>query len=379
MVSESWPATSNVRDAEYPRIHADGRVTFRLVAPTARDVRVLPGEGTNNGLGAKPYDMIRDEQGVWTVTTPPVVPGFHYYSLLVDGVAVNDPSSQTFFGYDKPTSGIEVPQPGVDFYEPHDVPHGEVRTRWYHSRVTGAWRRLLVYTPADYDADPGARYPVLYLQHGGGEDETGWTRQGRADLILDSLIAAGQAGPMLMVMDCGYATRAGEPPLVIRPEALTREEFMQRIRQRSMVFGDVILHDVIPLIDATYRTIADRDHRAIAGLSMGSMQALLVGLGHLDTFSSIGSFSGGMPGDLDPETAYDGVFRDATAFNRQVHLLWIGAGTAEERAWQGGKAAHAVLDRAGIRHVWREFPGMAHEWQTWRKSLYDFAPRLFRT
>ncbi len=165
-----------------------------------------------DGLGPGPFEMVRDEEGVWTVTTPPVVPGFHYYWLVVDGVAVNDPSSQTYVGYGKPTSGVEVPEPGADFYDAQDVPHGEVRSHWYFSRVTGKWRQASVYTPPGYDERIEARYPVLYLQHGAGEDETGWVRQGRANFILDNLIAAGKALPMVVVMDCGYTVPIKLPP-----------------------------------------------------------------------------------------------------------------------------------------------------------------------
>ena len=204
------PATSNVPRAQYPRVHADCRVTFRLKAVDAKQIQVQPG-GADNGLGKGPFNMERDGDGNWTFTTPPVVPGFHYYWLHVDGVAVNDPGSETYFGYGKPTSAVEVPEAGVEFFEAKDVPHGEVRTLWYHSRITGALRRAFVYTPPGYDADPRRRYPVLYLQHGAGEDERGWTTQGRANFILDNLIAAETATPMIVVMDNGYATKPAPP------------------------------------------------------------------------------------------------------------------------------------------------------------------------
>ena len=163
--------------------------------------------------------MKTGEDGVWTVTSPPVVPGFHYYALIVDGVRVNDPGSDTFFGTGRPTSGIEIPEKGVDFYHAKDVPHGEVRSRWYTSKVTGQTRHVMVYTPPGYDADREKRYPVLYLQHGGGEDETGWGRQGRVNFILDNLIAAGKAKPMIVVMEKGYATRAGAAAATDRARA----------------------------------------------------------------------------------------------------------------------------------------------------------------
>src|SRR5579862_3067187 len=172
---DSRPASTNIMGAEYPRIHSDLRVTFRVNAPMAQKVLVQPG-GADNGLGAGPYEMVRDDKGVWTVTTPPAVPGFHYYWLMVDGFAANDPSSETFYGYGRESSGIEVPEKGVDFYDAKDVPHGEIHVKWYHSKVTGLWRRAYVYTPPGYDGER-TRYPVLYLNHGSGENETTWPRQ----------------------------------------------------------------------------------------------------------------------------------------------------------------------------------------------------------
>lgn len=313
--------------------------------------------------------MERGEGGIWTVTTPPVVPGFHYYWLLVDGVAVNDPASETYFGYGKQTSGVEVPEQGVDFYDAKDVPHGEVRARWYRSQVTGQFRRAYVYTPPDYDAQPRKRYPVLYLQHGAGEDERGWSTQGRRNFILDDLIAAGKANPMLVVMDRGYATRTGAAPAPAQSG---------RPAGPGSAFEDAVLKDLIPVIDATYRTLPAREHRAMAGLSMGSMQALQIALTHLDKFSHVGSFSGPRFGTFDAKTAYGGAFRDPEAFNQKVHLLWLGAGTAEPGIHKAAKEFHEALDQAGIKNVFVESPGTAHEWQTWRRALYDFAPRLFR-
>jgi enterochelin esterase family protein len=354
---DSQPASSNVRGARYPRVHSDRRVTFQVKAPEARKVQVRPG-GDDNGLGKGPIDMVRGEGGVWTVTTPPAVPGFHYYWFLLDGVAVNDPSSETYFGWGRQTSGIEVPQKGVDFYEVKPVPHGEVRAVWYHSRITNAWRRAYVYTPPDYDTATGTRYPVLYLQHGAGEDERGWTTQGRLPFILDNLLAAGKARPMLVVMDNGYATRAGPPSPV-------------------NAFGDVLLNELIPFIDSRYRTLADREHRALAGLSMGGGQALQVGLTNLDKFAYVGAFSSPLR-NLDLKTAYGGVFSDAPGFNKKVRLLWLGAGTAEERFHSAVKTFHEALSGAGVKSVFVASPGTSHEWQTWRNALHDFAPRLFR-
>src|ERR1700723_4502692 len=210
----SPPAASNGPGAAPPAIHADRSITFTLKAPEARTVQVAGGDG----LGKGPFAMTKDAEGVWSVTTPPAVPGFHYYWFVLDGVPVNDPSSETYFGYNKETSGVEVPEEGANYYAIADVPHGEVRAKWYLSKVTGEWRRAFVYTPPGYDKNPQTRYPLLILQHGAGEDETGWTRQGDAQFILDNLIAAGKAVPMIVVMDRGYATRPGMPAVTFGPD-----------------------------------------------------------------------------------------------------------------------------------------------------------------
>jgi enterochelin esterase-like enzyme len=362
---ESKPASTNVGGSAYPRIHPDLRVTFQLKALDARKVQVVGDFGLGKG---GPWEMQRGEGGVWTVTTPPVVPGFHYYTLSVDGVQVNDPASDTFFGYGRPTSGIEIPEQGVDFYHPRDVPHGEVRSRWYKSSVTGQTRRVLVYAPPGYDTDLAKRYPVLYLQHGAGEDETGWSRQGRMNFILDNLIAAGKATPMIVVMEKGYATRVGE-----------RAEPGGRSRGDGGAFEDLVLKDLIPLINSTYRTKPDRDHRAIAGLSMGAGQALRIGLAHLDTFSAIGAFSGA--GKVDPKTAFGGVFADPAAFDQKVSLLYLHSGTVSHDAGIHERAhgLYKSLQHAGIKNVvFRDAKGLAHEWQTWRYAFHVFAPRLFQ-
>lgn len=361
------PASSNVRGAEYPRVHADLRVTFRVEAPTAQTIQVQPG-GDANGLGSGPFEMVHDGDGVWWVTTPPVAPGLHYYWLLVDGVPANDPSSETYFGYGRPTSAIEVPEPGVDYYDIQDVPHGEVRARWYYARTTCDWRRVMVYTPPDYDSAPVTRYPALYLQHGAGEDERGWTAQGRANFILDNLIATGEAAPMIVVMESGYAG----------PSVVGRPPDPALLAQVSDSFAALVVKDLVPMVDATYRTIADREQRAIAGLSMGGRQAIHVGLTHLDTFAWIGAFSGALFDLNELQAAYGRCFEDAEAFNRKTRLLWLSAGTREERFIQALGRLDEVLDQMGIRHELFTSPGTSHEWQTWRRSLRAFAPRLFR-
>ncbi len=376
---DSIPASSNIRGAPYPRVHPDLRVTFRIKAPDAQKVEF-------KFVGSTSYPAQKDNDGFWTATTEPKVPGFHYYVLVIDGVQVNDPASETFYGTGKETSGIEVPEKGVDFYLPKDVPHGEVRERWYHSRTTDDWRRVFVYTPPGYDANRDVRYPVLYLQHGGGEDERGWPNQGHVSFILDNLLAEGKAKPMLVVMEQGYARRAGEPvaplgpPRTSGPGQNPRPDFS---RQFS-AFEDVMVNDLIPMIDATYRTIADRDHRAMAGLSMGGMQTFQITLKHLNLFSYIGGFSGAGGGfggaPFDPKKADNGVMADADEFNKKVHLVWLGVGTAEgQRMHDGIKNFHAALDQAGIKNVFFESPGTSHEWLTWRRCLHEFAPLLFVT
>ncbi|HEY7499485.1 MAG TPA: alpha/beta hydrolase-fold protein [Vicinamibacterales bacterium] len=363
---DSRPASSNVLNAQYPRVHADGRVSFRFTAAAAQKVQLQPG-GADNGLGKGPIDMVKDEKGVWTVTLSAAVPGFHYYWFLVDGVAVNDPGSETYFGWGRQTSGIEVPEKGADFYEPRDVPHGDVRVRWYQSRTTGNWRRAYVYTPPDYDKNQRTRYPVLYLQHGAGENETSWTKQGRANLILDNLIAAGRAAPMLVVMETGYATKVGAVPV---PGPTGKPAIPN-------AFEQVMIDDLIPMIDGQYRTIADRDHRAMAGLSMGGGQTLQITSAHLDTFAWVGSFSAPIR-NFDIKTSFNGVFNDAAAYNKRVRLLWFGAGTGEVTFIEAAAQLKKALEAAGVKHVMFESAGTAHEWQTWRRSLNDFAPRLFK-
>ena len=266
------------------------------------------------------------------------------------------------------------------------MPHGEVRERWYFSKTTQGWRRIFVYTPPGYDTDRETRYPVLYLQHGGGEDETGWPNQGRMGFIMDNLIAAKKAKPMLVVMEQGYARRPGEPPRCPPPPRPAAPGQTPPPRPDfSRMFGafeDVMVKDLIPMIDATYRTIPDRDHRAMAGLSMGGMQTFQITLKHLDLFAYLGGFSGGGGGfggvPFDPKTAHGGVMADADEFNKKVRLVWLGIGTAEpQRMYEGIKNYHEALEKAGIKHVYYESPGTSHEWLTWRRCLHEFAPLLF--
>lgn len=367
------PATTNVMNAPYPRVNDEGRVQLRVQAPEATTVRA------NFWSGPK-EDMTKQEDGFWTITTEPLAPGLHYYTFVINGVEVSDPSSKAFFGGSRFVSAVEVPEPGATYYAIQDVPHGQVREVWYHSEVTDSWRHALVYLPPGYDTEPTTRYPVLYLQHGGGEDETGWIRQGHANFILDNMIASGEAKPMIVVMANGYARRANEEPAARPTDASDRWQWFQRMMS---AFEDDVTQVLIPYIDTTFRTIPDREHRAMAGLSMGGMQTFHITLNNLDLFSYIGGFSGAaMPGadrPFDPKVDYNGAFADADAFAEKVRVLYLGIGTEEpEGMRQGLHSVHQALSEAGIDHVFYESPGTDHEWQTWRRNLNDFAARIFQ-
>jgi para-nitrobenzyl esterase len=368
-IEDALPAKTNVLGAQFPRVLPDKSAVFQLKAPDAQKVEVQ--------IGGSRHAMTRGADGVWSVVTPPLVEGFHYYQFYVNGVSVNDHGSHAFYGTSKDSSGIEIPEEGVDYFLAKDVPHGDVRIRTYLSKSTGQWRRSFIYTPPNYDTNVSVRYPVLYLQHGSGEDETGWIFQGHANLILDNLIAQGKAVPMIIVMDNGYAAKPG-PAGPGAPPAGARGPSGD-----TSAFEDVITKDVIPMVDSTFRTIADREHRAMAGLSMGANQTLRLTTHNLDKFTYIGGFSGTMNGlstdPLDPATAFDGIFRDGAAFNEKVKLLWLGMGTKEPDPFPAAIGSfRTMLEKAGIKYVFFSSPGTAHEWLTWRRDLNDFAPRLFK-
>jgi len=366
-VNDFKPASSNQPGRQYPQLNSEGRVRIRVVAPQAQSVRCDLGGGTS---------LTQDEDGAWVGTTRPLDEGFHYYQLTIDGAQVPDPGSLFFYGASRWGSGIEIPAKDQDFYALKDVPHGQIRQNLYYSKITNAWRRCFVYTPPDYDTNLKARYPVLYLQHGMGEDETGWGVQGKANLILDNLIAAKKAVAMIIVMDNGYASKPG-------PGAARGGNATGGAARGASAFEEVMIKDIIPMIDGSFRTIADREHRAMAGLSMGGNQTCQVTFRNLDKFAYIGAFSGTMNGlstaALDPATAFNGMFKDGQALNRQIKVLWIGMGTKEPNPFPGAIGAfRAMLDKAGIQYVYYESPGTAHEWLTWRRDLHEFAPLLFK-
>lgn len=356
-------ASSNQPGKLYPQVNSEGRVRANIPAPQALKVQL--------DIGGKKYDLTKDEKGVWTGESLPQDEGFHYYQLNIDGASVPDPGSLYFYGAGRWGSGIELPAKDQDFYALKNVPHGLVSENIYFSKITNAWRRCFVYTPADYNTNTKERYPVLYLQHGSFEDETGWSAQGKANLILDNLVADGKAVPMIIVMDKGYASKPQENATTdIKPNPF-------------LVFEEVMINEIIPMIDAKFRTKADREHRAIAGLSMGANQTIRIIMNHLDKFSCIGGFSGtpNYPKTdvIDPVVFLDGKFNDGSAINKKIKVLWLGLGTKEPDPFPGSVGAfRTMLDKKGIKYVYYESPGTAHEWLTWRRALQQFAGLIFK-
>lgn len=364
--TNTQPATTNINQNGYPQITSDLRVIFRVNAPDAQKVQIDLGEM---------YEMTQDEQGVWTVTTEPQFPGFHYYSLVVNGVSVADPASDSFFGVSRMMSGIEIPEKDVDFYSVKDVPHGQVSSKWYFSKTTNAWRKFYIYLPPKYDKNLDKKYPVLYLQHGGGEDETGWVKQGNVDIILDNLIAENKAVPMLIVMENSNAVKLEETGSMMMGGAPGSNQWMSG----PSTFKEVLFNDFIPFIDKTFRTISDREHRAMAGLSMGGFLTVNTVFEHPEMFSYLGAFSGGMrvsPED-DLSILYNGTLSNPEAFNKKFKVFFQSIGTAEG-PWPRVKQNHEILLQKGINNIYYESPGTAHEWLTWRRSLHVFAPLLFK-
>jgi enterochelin esterase-like enzyme len=353
------PNEHNIVGAEYPRVGEDGRTYFRVYAPDAQKVEVsFRGE------------MKKEEDGFWTLTSEgPEVVGFHYYQIIIDGVSVADPNGKPFFGMGKWVSGIEIPEKDGAYYKPkEDVAKGSVREEWYYSAIRDEWRRSLVYTPAEYDRNPGKKYPVLYLQHGMGENETSWANQGRMNFIMDNLIAEGSATPMIVVMDNGnienFQPRPGEDP----NEARSRF---------GADFSPILLNEIIPHIESNYRVLTDRENRAMAGLSWGGLQTFNITLNNLDRFAYIGGFSGAGRIDTNQlDTAYNGAFKDPKAFNEKVRVFFLGIGSEEHP--ERTKSLSEGLTKAGINNIYYESPGTAHEWLTWRRCLKEFVPLIFK-
>ena len=357
------PAVTNIQTNNCPCIFPDLRVLFKATAPTATKVQL--------DLG-KMYDMQKDDQGVWSVTTDPQVPGFHYYSLVIDGFKFSDPASETFYGTGRMSSAIDVPEAGADFYSLKEIPHGDIRSKNYFSKVTGTWRNINIYTPPGYDKDINKNYPVLYIQHGGGEDERGWAVQGKTNVILDNLIAAGKAVPMIVVIPNGNVTKPGVSAGGYTDEAMA-------------LFKDEMVGNIIPFIESNYRVKPGVANRAISGLSMGGGQAFYTGLRNTDVFSHVGVFSTGVFGGInrtpaaapfDPETAIPGILTNPKSFNSKLKVFYISVGEQDPRI-EHTKKLIETFKAKGVKVEFASFPG-GHEWQVWRKSLNDFAPKLFR-
>lgn len=339
--------TLNVRNAQYPRLLPDNRMEFKVKAPNAQKVQI--------DLGKK-YDLTKNAEGEWHGITEPLTPGFHYYFLVIDDVQVADPASESFYGCSMHSSGVEIPYPEGDsrFYMA-DVPHGDVRMKRYYSTTAGDWRRAYVYCPPGYDSS-NESYPVLYLQHGGGEDERGWATQGRTDIIMDNLIAQGKATPMIIVMGDGNTSD----------------------------FEKEILNDIIPMTEKNFRVKPGRENRALAGLSMGGIQTLNTGIPNLDKFAYLGVFSSGwfanptpFGGMMDAGKYYDILKENKDKFNDQLKVFWLSMGGKEDIAYENCRVMRGKFDEIGIKYDYFETPG-GHTWPVWRESLYQFAPLIFK-
>lgn len=359
LVDNSIPAPTNINQNQCPCIMSDNSVVFQVKAPNAQKLQI--------DLGKK-YDMVKDAAGLWTVRTEPIVPGFHYYFLVIDDVPVADPASQSFYGTGKMASAIDIPEKGVDFYDVKDVSHGAISSKYYFSNVTNSWRRLFVYTPPGYDVNAAEKYPVVYVQHGGGEDETGWVNQGKTDIILDNLIAEGKVQPMIVVIANGNVSSGGGG---YSSEAMAS-------------FKKEMTQCIVPFIDKNYRTLANAKYRAICGLSMGGGQSFYVGLQSLDCFGSVGIFSSGIFGGIrnpsgstfDAEKEIPGLLSKSAEFNKKLNLFYVSCGEQDPRI-EFTKKAVATMKESGLKVQFNSFPG-DHEWQVWRKSLHDFVSRVFK-
>jgi enterochelin esterase-like enzyme len=395
------PNPYNVYGAQFPRIEEDNRVTFHLAAPNAQKVQVALVTSGQGSLAPLPYDMTKGADGVWTYTSVPQSPGYHNYWMLVDGSMVLDPATRAFMGYSHMCNGFEIPEAGVDWYDLKDVPHGHLEAANYYAGSIHTWRHIFVYTPPGYDdkANIKTRYPVVYLQHGSGEDETVWFEMGRTNLVVDNLLAAGKVKPMIVVSETSIIAGAGGRGA--GPGGGRGAGFGGG--RGGGAYGQLMTTELIPWVDSHFRTLADKDHRAMGGLSMGGGITAAVTMVNLDKFSYIGLFSGGaaagfggagrgragaapaapppaMPPALDLKTVYSGAMADPAEFNRKVKVLFMSYGTEPPLENPEGLKKHQEqLIAAGIANSYIYLsPGTTHEWQTWRRSFYTFAQLLFK-
>jgi len=380
------PSSLNQPGQQYPQVNSERYARFRVQAPQAQSITVNLG-----GRGGTP--LVKGEDGAWTGTTArPLDEGFHYYHLNIDGGTFNDPGTLNYYGSTRWESGIEISAHDEDFYAIKDVPHGRVQQVLFPSKSTSTTKRAWVYTPPDYDKDQSKRYPVLYLQHGWGEDETAWWNQGRANLIMDNLIAEGKSKPFLVVMTYGMTNEGGRPgargrgPGAAAPGGAAPAGTANPAPQAAAggspgggrrgpggfgsnaAFETVLVDELIPYIDANFRTQSDQPHRAMAGLSMGGMETHGITLKHLDKFSSIGLFSGGIISPADVE--------NTPGFKEKVKVVFCSCGSRENAA--NINSNHEALDGIGVKNTAYVSPDTAHEFLTWRRSLHEFAPLLFQ-
>jgi len=379
------PSPNNQPGKQYPMVNSERCVRVRVEAPDAQSVKL--------DIGGVKYDLAKGEDGAWIGESAPQDEGFHYYQLNIDGANVPDPSSLYYYGASRWGSGIDVPAADQDFYAVKNVPQGQMREIYYWSEVNKAMRHCFVYTPAEYDQNPDKRYPVLYLQHGGGENEYGWPQQGHTAQIMDNLIAEGKALPFIIVMDNGTWTmprpaggQGPRPGMGQGPQGQRPPQGQQGQRPRGGFglpsgwadgFANTLIKDVIPMIDSRFRTIADKEHRAMAGLSMGGMQTKSITVAHPEVFSSLGIFSGG--------TITVDDTKNNPEFAQGLQLVFVSFGSRELENRVAGfgdgtdpKQETEALAASGVNAHFYVSPGTAHEWQSWRRSLYQFAQLLFR-
>ncbi len=354
-VEDFKPNVTNQLGRQYPMVNSQGAVRAQLRAPQANAVRL--------DIGGVKYEMVKDEQGVWTGTSNPQDVGFHYYQLEVDGASVPDPGTVYFFGAGRWGSGIEIPSDDMDFWQVKNVPQGSIVEKYYWSKATGSMRHCYIYLPAEYDKNPRKKYPVLYLQHGNAENEQGWSAQGHTGQILDNLIAASKAVPFIVVMDYGQGQNIH---LVGQyAEMLPKPQPGQRANNDG--FQVVLLTDIIPMVEKEYRVIADARHRAMAGLSMGGGQTRRITLANPTMFAYVGMFSGGT---MSPED-----IQGAAGFQKTNKLVFMSCGSKENpRVMEAAENLRGI----GMNAVGYVSEGTAHEWHTWRRSLYQFAQLLFK-
>ena len=361
-LSDAVSPVTNINASGFPKILPDNSVVFKVRAPQADRVQVeLAGR----------HDGVKGADGTWTIVTGPVMPGYHYYSLVIDGVTVADPASESYFGMSRMASGIDIPEPGTELFDIQDVPHGQVRQMTYWSKEAEAWRPVFVYTPADYEKGK-KKYPVMYIHHGGGEDHRGWIQQGRTATILDNLIARGEAVPMIVVsVNSNLPRKPGSPASMGGYSWEGMQPYMREI-----------VDNIIPFIESSFRVKSGPGNRAMCGLSMGGGQSFFIGLRRPDIFANVGIFSTGVFGGIQGSSNFDleanvpGMLSAPDRFNSGLDCFFISCGEQDPRI----EYTKAIVDKmrsAGVKVEFQSFPG-DHEWQPWRKSLAAFARMIFK-